>query len=290
MSEPSVPATQRRTFLADVAHELRTPLGDHARAARAMIDGIHPRDDDHRVRSSATPRLERLVGDVATVAWRRPERSRWPRGSRPRSARNALLTTSRGRAAGRRNPVRVTPARPHGRRRVRRHREPPRKRTSLRATAVELPSPTAGDCPQVRRRSGITATSLTCSSASSAAPPWQRARPPDRRRHRRGPTRRLRHERPGEDDRDAVPRRLGRPLPLATGSASAEQRSMTSTIRPSPADAECPWATSTMCAEPPVRDGASGRDRSTIPWSPMPRARRPASEARRAPPSHRAPA
>jgi len=61
--------SQRRSFLADVAHELRTPLSVMRGRLEAMLDGIHPRDDDHlRAVLDHAAAVERLVGDIATVA------------------------------------------------------------------------------------------------------------------------------------------------------------------------------------------------------------------------------
>ncbi len=59
----------RRAFLADVAHELRTPLTVIRGRVEAMLDGVHPRDDEQlgSVLAHAIV-LERLVEDVRTVA------------------------------------------------------------------------------------------------------------------------------------------------------------------------------------------------------------------------------
>ncbi len=60
---------RRRAFLADVAHELRTPLSLIRGRVEAMVDGVHPRDDAHLLAVlDQAEALERLVGDVATVA------------------------------------------------------------------------------------------------------------------------------------------------------------------------------------------------------------------------------
>jgi two-component system sensor histidine kinase BaeS len=60
---------RRRTFLADVAHEFRTPLSVIRGQAEALADGIYPADAEHVapiVESART--LERLVDDVRTLA------------------------------------------------------------------------------------------------------------------------------------------------------------------------------------------------------------------------------
>lgn len=60
--------TERRTFLADVAHELRTPLSVIQARLEALIDGIHPTDTGHLALILAQTRaLERLVDDLRTV-------------------------------------------------------------------------------------------------------------------------------------------------------------------------------------------------------------------------------
>jgi two-component system OmpR family sensor kinase/two-component system sensor histidine kinase BaeS len=60
---------QRRRFLADVTHELRTPLAVLQSGLEAQIDGIHPRDDRHLASLlEETQLLGRLVGDLHTLA------------------------------------------------------------------------------------------------------------------------------------------------------------------------------------------------------------------------------
>ncbi|MEA2687279.1 MAG: hypothetical protein QOE93_2474, partial [Actinomycetota bacterium] len=60
---------QRRRFLADVTHELRTPLAVLQSGIEAQIDGIHPRDDRHL--GSLLEEIQvlgRLVDDLHTLA------------------------------------------------------------------------------------------------------------------------------------------------------------------------------------------------------------------------------
>lgn len=60
---------QRRQFLADVTHELRTPLAVLQSEVEAQLDGIHPRDDAHLGSLlEEIQRLGRLVADLHTVA------------------------------------------------------------------------------------------------------------------------------------------------------------------------------------------------------------------------------
>jgi two-component system sensor histidine kinase BaeS len=60
---------QRRTFLADVTHELRTPLAVIRGQAEAITDGVYPGDADHVAPIvDATRSLELLVDDLRTLA------------------------------------------------------------------------------------------------------------------------------------------------------------------------------------------------------------------------------
>ncbi|MDP9071177.1 MAG: ATP-binding protein [Actinomycetota bacterium] len=60
---------QRRRFLADVTHELRTPLAVLQSGIEAQVDGIHPRDDRHLLSLlEETQLLGRLVDDLHTLA------------------------------------------------------------------------------------------------------------------------------------------------------------------------------------------------------------------------------
>jgi signal transduction histidine kinase len=60
---------RRRDFLADVAHEMRTPLSVIQGEAEAIADGVHPADAEHVAPIlDATRLLERLVDDLRTLA------------------------------------------------------------------------------------------------------------------------------------------------------------------------------------------------------------------------------
>ncbi len=60
---------RRRTFLADVTHELRTPLSIIRGQAEAISDGVYPADSGHLAPIlDATSTLERLVADLGTLA------------------------------------------------------------------------------------------------------------------------------------------------------------------------------------------------------------------------------
>jgi signal transduction histidine kinase len=59
----------RRQFLADVTHELRTPLAILQSGIEAQLDGIHPRDDAHLASLlDETHVLTRVVEDLHTLA------------------------------------------------------------------------------------------------------------------------------------------------------------------------------------------------------------------------------
>jgi signal transduction histidine kinase len=61
--------TARRQFLADVTHELRTPLAVLQSGIEAQLDGIHPRDDAHLASLlDETHVLTRVVEDLHTLA------------------------------------------------------------------------------------------------------------------------------------------------------------------------------------------------------------------------------
>jgi two-component system sensor histidine kinase BaeS len=60
---------RRRQFLADVAHELKTPLSVIRAQTEAIGDGVYPGDAEHLVPVlDATRTLERLVDDLRTLA------------------------------------------------------------------------------------------------------------------------------------------------------------------------------------------------------------------------------
>ena len=60
---------QRRSLLADVSHELRTPLAVVQGNLEAMLDGVHPADEEHLTAILDETRvLARLVDDLRTLA------------------------------------------------------------------------------------------------------------------------------------------------------------------------------------------------------------------------------
>jgi signal transduction histidine kinase len=60
---------QRRSLLADVSHELRTPLAVLQGNLEALIDGIHPADEEHLgALVDETRVVSRLVDDLRTLA------------------------------------------------------------------------------------------------------------------------------------------------------------------------------------------------------------------------------
>jgi two-component system sensor histidine kinase BaeS len=59
---------QRRNFMADVTHELRTPLSVIRGQAEAIADGVYPADETHLAPIlDATQTLNRLVDDLKTL-------------------------------------------------------------------------------------------------------------------------------------------------------------------------------------------------------------------------------
>jgi two-component system, OmpR family, sensor histidine kinase BaeS len=61
--------TRRRSFLAEVTHELRTPLAIIRGEAEAIADGVHPADPEHLDRIlDATRTVERLIEDLGTLS------------------------------------------------------------------------------------------------------------------------------------------------------------------------------------------------------------------------------
>jgi signal transduction histidine kinase len=60
---------QRRHLLADVAHELRTPLAVVRGNLEGMLDGIYPRDDEHLIPIlEETAHMTRLLEDLRTLS------------------------------------------------------------------------------------------------------------------------------------------------------------------------------------------------------------------------------
>ena len=60
---------QRRTLLADVTHELRTPLAVVRGSVEAILDGVHPADEAHlNAILEETRILDRLIEDLRTLA------------------------------------------------------------------------------------------------------------------------------------------------------------------------------------------------------------------------------
>jgi signal transduction histidine kinase len=60
---------QRRSLLADVTHELRTPLAVVHGSVEAILDGVHPADEPHLAAILEETRvLDRLIEDLRTLA------------------------------------------------------------------------------------------------------------------------------------------------------------------------------------------------------------------------------
>jgi signal transduction histidine kinase len=61
--------TTRQALLADVTHELRTPLTVIGGGIEAMLDGVHPMDEDHLAPLLAeTHVMDRLLEDLRTLS------------------------------------------------------------------------------------------------------------------------------------------------------------------------------------------------------------------------------
>jgi two-component system, OmpR family, sensor histidine kinase BaeS len=60
---------RRRALLADISHELRTPLTVIQGGLEAMLDGVHPLDQDHLIHILEETRVvERLLEDLRTIS------------------------------------------------------------------------------------------------------------------------------------------------------------------------------------------------------------------------------
>ncbi len=60
---------ERRNFLADVTHEMRTPLTVIQGNLEGMLDGVYPADKAHlRIALDETALLSRLIDDLRTLA------------------------------------------------------------------------------------------------------------------------------------------------------------------------------------------------------------------------------
>ncbi len=177
---------RRRQLLADVAHELRTPLSVIQANLEALIDGLYPIDEAHlRSVLEETKVMSRLLDDLQTLSTAEAGALTLHREpTEPRQLIDAAVAIVRGPGEGRGRPARDASRRPlPGDRR----RSPPDRRgpqqpalerapshaerrrgghargRSPRATASSSRSPTAG--PGSRR-----SDSRTCSIGSRAPP------------------------------------------------------------------------------------------------------------------------